>query len=79
MCQVDRVAGFCGLKFSSAVHRLQQRYNSLAKPQQYTPGDLVWPSVPTADKLTLHWEGLWNVDEVRNAVNVKIPIIPTQK
>jgi len=43
------------------------------------PGDLVWPSVPTADKLTLHWEGLWNVDEVRNAVNIKIPIIPSRK
>ena len=57
---------------ASAAHRQQQGYNRLTKLQQFTPGDLVWLSVPTAGKLTPHWEGQWKVDEVKNSVNVKI-------
>jgi len=57
---------------ASAAHRQQQGYNRLTKLQQFTPGDLVWLSVPTADKLTPHWEGRWKVDEVKNSINVKI-------
>ena len=57
---------------AEAAHRQQQGYNTLTKLQQFTPGDLVCLSVPTAGKLTPGWEGRWKVDEVKNNLNVKI-------
>ena len=57
---------------AAAAHRQQQGYNRFTKLQQFSPGDLVWLSIPNASKLAPHWEGEWKVTEVKNSVNVKI-------
>ena len=57
---------------ATAAHRQQQGYNRFTKLQQFSPGDLVWLSIPNASKLAPHWKGEWKVTEVKNSVNVKI-------
>ena len=42
---------------AAATHKQQQGYSRFIKAQQFALGDLVWLSIPTAGKLTPHWEG----------------------
>ena len=40
---------------AAAAHSQQQSYKRLTKQQQFSPGNLVWLSIPNASKLAPHW------------------------
>ena len=47
-------------------------YDKHTRTCSFSPGDLVWLSVPTCGKLQPKWQGKWEVIELKNPVNVTI-------
>ena len=52
------------------VNAYQQKvyYDKHIRARSFSPGDLVWLSVPTRGKLQPKWQGKWKIIELKNTV-----------
>ena len=54
------------------AYQQKMYYDKHTRTRSFSPGDLVWLSVPTRGKLQPKWQGKWEVIELKNPVKVTI-------
>jgi len=57
---------------SNLTQSAHLQYNQHVKRRNFSPGDPVWLSIPTARKLDPKWEGEWVIQSIKSPVTVEI-------
>ena len=63
---------FVDSNLAAAASHQKANYDQHTSSPNFSVGDSVWLSVPTAGKLDPRWEGRWRIKAIKSSVNMEI-------
>ena len=70
--KLAELQGFVETNLVEAAQAQKFSYDHQLRITNFHKRDSVWLSIPAAGKLSPRWEGYWTIQEVKNAVTMKI-------